>query len=148
MKLSTIIILLIILGSVVTGTAMGALLNNATGAIQISSTPSGAAVYIDTQYQGITPEGGSYIKITNLTPKTYVTLLKKEGYMDYTTVIRVTANETVPLSVTLTPATITPETQATSMVIIAIIVVIILLLVIAFIVSRRKKPEEKKVELD
>ena len=148
MKLSSIIILIIILGCVVTGTAVGALLNNATGAIQISSTPSGAAVYIDTQYQGVTPEGGSYIRIPNLTPRAYVTMLKKEGYMDYTTVVQVTANETVPLSVTLRPATVTQEIQATSMIIIGILVVIIILLVIAFLVSRRKKPEEKKVELD
>ena len=117
----------------VTGAAVGALLNNATGSIQISSTPPGAAVYLDSQYQGVTPESHDYIQIPNLTPKTYTTLLKKDGYLDYITVIRVTANETVQLSATLNQTTVTPEPQATSMIVIGILVVIIILLVVAFV---------------
>ncbi len=149
MKLFSIVILTVILGSVVNGAAVGALLNNSTGSIQISSTPSGAAVYLDSQYQGVTPEGHDYIQIPNLTPKTYTTLLKKDGYLDYIAVIRVTANETVQLSATLNQTTITPEPQATQMIVIGILVVIVILLGIAFVITRWKKPEEPKiVDLD
>ena len=144
MKRFSIVILMVILGSVVTGAAVGALLNNATGSIQISSTPPGVAVYLDSQYQGVTPESHDYIQIPNLTPKTYTALLKKDGYLDYITVIRVTANETVQLNATLNQTTVTPEPQATSMIVIGILVVIIILLVIAFVVTRRKKPRNKK----
>ena len=128
---------------------MGALLNNSTGSIQISSTPSGAAVYLDSQYQGVTPESHDYIQIPNLTPKTYTTLLKKDGYLDYIAVIRVTANETVQLSATLNQTTITPEPQATQMIVIGVLVVIVIFLGIAFVITRWKKPEEPKiVDLD
>jgi hypothetical protein len=138
------VILMVILGGMVTGTAMGVPLNNATGSILISSTPPGAAVYLDSQYQGVTPESSSFIEIPNLTPKTYTTLLKKEGYLNYITVIRVTANETVQLSATLNQTTVPQEPQATSVIVIGVLVVIIILLVVAFIVTRKKKPEEQK----
>ena len=66
MKRFYMVILMVILGGMVTGTAMGVPLNNATGSILISSTPPGAAVYLDSQYQGVTPESSSFIEIPNL----------------------------------------------------------------------------------
>ena len=55
-----------------------------TGDLQVSSSPSGAAIYLNGNYQGTTLSTGPF-SITGLNPGTYTTVLKKTGYQDYTT---------------------------------------------------------------
>ena len=55
-----------------------------TGDLQVSSSPSGAAIYLNGNYQGTTLSSGPF-SITGLNPGTYTTVLKKTGYQDYTT---------------------------------------------------------------
>lgn len=68
-----------------------------TGVFNITSSPSGAEVYIDGNYEGVT-----YVSV-ELQPATYQIVLKKEGYQDLTDNQTLTAGQTVPLNYTLTP---------------------------------------------
>lgn len=65
------------------------------GKLSISSNPSGAKVYIDNEYKGITP-----LEI-ELMPKSYELKLTKDGYKDYSKSINIEANKTVELSIVL-----------------------------------------------
>ncbi len=144
MKPLHVLEILFLIGLVMTGFVTAA--PQGPGAIAVSSTPPGASVYLNSQYQGLTPVSGSYITIPNLTPGQYTLTLKETGYVDYTTTVGVLPNQTVSVSVNLTPET----AQNTTDIIIGVLVLIIIVLVIAFILSRRKKkPEpEKKIEYD
>ena len=76
----------------------------ATGDIVVTSVPSGAAVYVNSNYQGTTSTS-SPLDITGLQPGTVNVVLKKSGYNDYTTTTNVIAGATVQVSATLQPAT-------------------------------------------
>ncbi|WP_461864918.1 protein kinase domain-containing protein, partial [Thermococcus sp.] len=66
--------------------------------LEINSDPSGANVYIDGNYNGITPLN------TNLTPGTYKIKLTKQDYKNYTTTVTINPGESKTISATLTPA--------------------------------------------
>jgi len=67
------------------------------GTLKITSNPSGAKVYINGDYKGITP------LTLDLAPGTYTVKLTKDEYEDYTKTVEVNPGETTTLSATLTP---------------------------------------------
>lgn len=73
--------------------------NNA--AILVSSTPTGAAVYLDGSYKGTTPSSG-YLELTDLSPGTYTVRLTSSGYSDYTTEVTLSRNEISTISADMT----------------------------------------------
>ena len=83
-----------------------------TGDLQVSSSPSGAAIYLNGDYQGTTLSTGPF-SITGLNPGTYPTVLKKTGYQDYTTSTKIVAGTTTQVSAVLQP-TSTPSSTASA----------------------------------
>jgi hypothetical protein len=75
--------------------------NPSTGDLLVTSSPSGAAVYLNGNYQGVTTSVGSPLDITDLTAGTYTVVLKKSGYQDYTTTVGIVAGQTAQVAATL-----------------------------------------------
>ncbi len=75
--------------------------NPSTGDLLVTSSPSGAAVYLNGNYQGVTTSSGGPLDITDLTAATYTVLLKKSGYQDYTTTVKIVAGQTAQVAATL-----------------------------------------------
>jgi hypothetical protein len=73
-----------------------------TGDIAVSSSPAGAAIYLDGAYRGTTASGNP-IDITGIAPGTHTITLKQSGYSDYVTGVQVSAGRTTTVSATLTP---------------------------------------------
>jgi hypothetical protein len=86
--------------------------NPPTGDLQISSTPSGAVVYLDGNYKGFTPPNDK-LDINDLAPGTYTLSLIKLGYQDYTTSVTLPAGKILQVSATLVP-TPTPPSAASA----------------------------------
>jgi hypothetical protein len=82
-----------------------------TGDLDISSSPSGASIYLNGAYQGET-RASSPFYITGLSPGTYTVVLKKSGYLDYTTATQIVAGTTAKVSAVLAPASGTPTTAS------------------------------------
>ena len=81
---------------------------NQFGQMAVLSTPSGASVYVDGAYRGITPAVLMLVRTGDRT-----VLLRESGYQDWTTSVTVTGGETVQVSATLAPiATQAPTTAA------------------------------------
>lgn len=68
-----------------------------TGALSMSSSPSGAELYIDNVFRGYTP-----IYLSDITPGQRTLLLKLNGYNDWTQYVNFVAGETADLDVPLT----------------------------------------------
>jgi len=152
MKQYSAILILLILGCIVGGVFAADANSTGKGTLKISSNPAGAAVYMDSEYKGITPEAG-YITIPDLATKTYAITVKRPGYLDYITSAGIVANQTVTVSADLTPAPEPAGTTPTSNIIIGVLIVIVIVLLVAFVVLRRRKPAEEekkkeKIELD
>jgi serine/threonine protein kinase len=62
------------------------------GSLSISSDPSGAEVYVNAEYKGTTP-----IKVSNINPGTVKVVVNKDGYMRYTSSVRIEPGETKSL---------------------------------------------------
>jgi hypothetical protein len=75
--------------------------NPPSGDLRVSSTPDGAAVYVNNDYRGTTPQIGS-LDVSNLNPGSYTILLKKVGYLDYTTQVTIVAGTTTQVNGILT----------------------------------------------
>jgi hypothetical protein len=82
-----------------------------TGDLDVSSSPSGASIYLNGAYQGETRSSGPFY-ITGLSPGTYTVVLKKSGYLDYTTATQIVAGSTAKVSAVLAPASGTPTTAS------------------------------------
>jgi hypothetical protein len=82
-----------------------------TGDLEVTSSPSGASVYLNGAYQGETRTSGP-LYITALSPGTYTTVLKKSGYQDYTTTAKIVAGTTAQVSATLQSASASPTTAS------------------------------------
>ncbi len=82
--------------------ALTPLMSPTSGDLDISSSPSGASVYLNGGYQGETRTSGP-LYLTGLSPGSYTLLLKKTGYLDYTTAVQIEAGSTVPVSASLVP---------------------------------------------
>jgi hypothetical protein len=85
--------------------------NPTTGDLEVSSSPSGASIYLNGAYQGETRSSGPFY-ITALSPGTYTVVLKKSGYLDYTTATQIVAGSTAKVSAVLAPASGTPTTAS------------------------------------
>ncbi|MCX6701493.1 MAG: PEGA domain-containing protein [Methanomicrobiales archaeon] len=75
--------------------------NPSTGDLLVTSSPSGAAVYLNGNYQGVTTQSGSPLDITDLTAATYTVILKKSGFVDYTTSVGIVGGQTAQVAATL-----------------------------------------------
>jgi PKD repeat protein len=65
------------------------------GSLAVSSSPSGATIYVDEVSRGVTPN------TITLAPKEYTLRVSKVGYADYSDSVTVIAAQTIPVSVTL-----------------------------------------------
>ena len=84
----------------------------ATGDLDVSSSPTGASVYLNGAYKGETRSSGP-LYITGLAPGSYSTVLKKSGYQDYSTTAKIVAGTTAQVTAVLQP-TSTPPTTASA----------------------------------
>jgi hypothetical protein len=85
--------------------------NPDTGDLQVSSTPPGASVYINGDYQGSTPSKG-LLDISDLVPGSYTLVLKRSGYQDYTASVTIEAGKTVQIIAPLQPAAHSVDTAS------------------------------------
>ncbi|HQD26136.1 MAG TPA: PEGA domain-containing protein, partial [Methanoculleus thermophilus] len=69
-----------------------------TGTLDVRSTPSGANIYIDGEYKGVTPK-----VISGLSEGSHQVKITRNGYYDYTRTTSVTAGKTATVSATLSP---------------------------------------------
>ena len=88
---------------------------DAVGSIDISSTPTGASIYVDSAYVGTTPD-----TIENLNEGSHKVLLEKSGYSEWGKMVKVTAGSTTTVDADLSgiavattvatpvPTTVTP----------------------------------------
>ena len=83
------------------------------GSIDISSSPSGASIYVDGSLEGTTPD-----TVDNLEEGTYRVVLKKSGYNDWGKTVKVTAGDSTEVNAYLdavaTVSTPVPTTRPTT----------------------------------
>ncbi|WP_319642869.1 PEGA domain-containing protein [Methanovulcanius yangii] len=82
--------------STVTANLQGGATGN--GAIDVTSSPTGATVYLNNVNKGITP-----VTLTDLTPGSYTVTLKLSGYTDYSSTVEVNSGATSYVSASLSP---------------------------------------------
>ena len=84
-----------------------------TGTMQVTSSPEGAGIYVDNEYQGTTP-----ITFYTLPSGNHTLELQKDGYIPWSAVIAVSPSWTSYISANLspvqTPAIVTPQATATA----------------------------------
>jgi len=80
--------------------------NPTTCGISVISAPSGAEVYLNNVFRGLTP-----ITLDGLAPGSYAVILKLSGYQDWQSTAQPTAGQTAQLSATLIPAGTPTPTQ-------------------------------------
>ena len=152
MKTLSGLLLVFFIGTVVWGCAGADIPTNATGDLQISSTPFGTLVYLDSVYQGITPEQKGFISITNLSPRQYSLVLKKETYHDFISTVKIVSGQTVVVAADLRPVEVTsqenPGNSMTTGALVLIGVLVLVGFVVLYIRHRRKPKVPDKVELD
>jgi hypothetical protein len=83
--------------------------NPTSGSISVMSSPSGAEVYLNNVFKGLSP-----LTLQSLTPGTYTVLLQLSGYQDWQSNAQVTNGQTTQLSATLFPAATPTPTRAGS----------------------------------
>jgi hypothetical protein len=81
--------------------------NPTTGSISVTSSPTGAEVYLNNAFKGLSP-----LTLESLSPGSYAVLVKLSGYQDWQSNAQVTAGQTTQLSATLVPTT-TPTPTVT-----------------------------------
>ncbi len=82
--------------STVTANLQGGATGN--GAIDVTSSPTGATVYLNNVNKGITP-----VTLTDLTPGSYTVSLRLSGYTDYSSTVEVNSGTTSYVSASLSP---------------------------------------------
>lgn len=73
--------------------------STSTGSISVTSSPSGAEVYIDNAYRGITP-----LNLDGIATGTHAVRVALSGYGDWATTVQVGAGSTASASASLSPA--------------------------------------------
>jgi hypothetical protein len=101
-----------------------------TGTLQVSSSPTGAQVFLDNVYVGITP-----ITVPQVTAGSHTVLLKLSQYEDWQVTAQVASGQTTPVTATLVPTTTTQPTQGPLPGILALVA----LGAVAFLLWNRKK---------
>jgi hypothetical protein len=91
--------------------------NPSTGDLRVTSVPSGAAVYVDNVYKGITPVDGP-LDVIDLTPGSHALILTRTGYQDYKSSANLEASKTTMVNAQMqasatVPATATAEIGST-----------------------------------
>ena len=81
-----------------------------TGSIQVNSTPTGAAVYLNGTETGQTTN----TTLLDVTPGNHTIKLVKEGYVDYENAVMVTAGQTASIDAALSGHTITITNPSSS----------------------------------
>jgi hypothetical protein len=71
-----------------------------TGSISVSTTPAGVSVYLNNDFQGVTPATG-YLDLTDLVPGVYTILLKDSQHEDFSDSLTVTAGKITPVNVAM-----------------------------------------------
>ncbi|HNX17913.1 MAG TPA: PEGA domain-containing protein [Methanoregula sp.] len=75
------------------------------GEVDISSSPTGVNIYLDSVYMGVTP-----LALKDVTPGSHIVKLTKDGYLDWSKIVKVSAGTTTTLDVDLSSVTTTMET--------------------------------------
>jgi hypothetical protein len=155
MKAICRLLLILLIGTALLGFASADTISNNTGSLQISSSPSGAEIYLDMTYKGVTPESGGFVNITNLSPYDYSLVLRKVNFQDYISTVKIVSGETVKVSANLQAVNATstenPANPANPMVTVALVVVFLLIIIgfVALMVRKRRKSKKpEKIELD
>ncbi len=91
--------------STVTANLQGGASGN--GAIDVTSSPTGATVYLNNVNKGITP-----VTLTEITPGSYTVTLKLSGYTDYSSTVEVNPGATSYVSASLSPASTPTQSPA------------------------------------
>lgn len=65
-------------------------LPSTVGSLQVASTPSGASVFLDGSYMGLTPSG-DYLDLTSILPGSHTLTLQLAGYTTYTQTVQITS---------------------------------------------------------
>jgi hypothetical protein len=85
-----------------------------TGSFTVTTTPAGAAVYIDGDFRGLSP-----LVVSGLSPGSHTVVLKLEGYLDLSAPVTITAGVMNEFSTGMTPlaagATSVPATTAAAL---------------------------------
>jgi len=103
-------------GQVVSVTAtLVAEVNPDHGDLQVSSTPTGASVFVNGNYKGFTPVDDS-LDINDLAPGSYTLVVKKSGFQDYSTQVSIEAGKRVLEHAQLQSAPVTPDTATAEIV--------------------------------
>jgi hypothetical protein len=71
-----------------------------TGSVSVSSTPGGASVFLNNDYQGVTQSGG-YLDLPDIIPGVYTITLKDPHYEEFSQTITVTAGKMTPVNAVL-----------------------------------------------
>jgi hypothetical protein len=103
--LSPILIFFIVFSVITAGCTQP---ESGTGTLQLTSTPTGAEIYLDNQYKGSTPA-----TITGITPVTHTLEFRYPGYQSWTATIAVAAG-TSQYSPILSPESVTQQTPGVS----------------------------------
>lgn len=82
------------------------------GEIDVSSSPSNANVYLDSVYVGTTPYA-----LTEVTPGSHVIKVSKDGYSDWSKIVKVTADDTTTVTADLSAISTTVATTVPTQVI-------------------------------
>jgi hypothetical protein len=101
-----------------------------TGSVAVSSNPSGAQVFMDNVYEGITP-----LTISSVQPGSHTFVIKQPGYADWQASEPVQSGQTTRIDATLSPVSTPIPTKAGMPVMLAIMAVGLLGFAL---VSRRK----------
>ena len=108
-----------------------------TSIISISSSPSGANVYLDNVYKGITP-----LTLTDVAPGTYTMEMKLGGYNDWSTSVQATAGNTESVSATLTSSSAPPSPTQAKNTPATVLGAIVALVLSSFIALRKRRGRE------
>lgn len=81
-----------------------------TGSVEVTSDPSGAEVYLNNAYKGVSP-----LTLNDLAPGSYTVAIKHNGYVDWTTTATVNTGTTTPVSAQL--AAVPPTQKSPGMVV-------------------------------
>jgi hypothetical protein len=82
--------------------------SDTTGQIIVGSTPSGAGIYLDNKYSGVTP-----LVLADIPAGSHTLVLRQSGYAEWTSAVTVNGGSYTEISGTLVPATV-PMNPATA----------------------------------
>jgi hypothetical protein len=84
--------------------------NSTSGSIAVISSPSGAEVFENNVFKGISP-----LALDSQNPGSYSLMLRMDGYQDWQTTVQVTAGQTSQVTATMNaaPTTATPSPTPT-----------------------------------